>query len=85
MKEKKRQAGTGKEYREGGFREALHSLPHKMIPEAIEEICRLCYWTYGIFNLKKNGKIAFRVYEIEQVEKYFATHNINAWTGENLN
>lgn len=74
----------GKEIKEGGFREAYHSLPHKKMPEAKAEICRLCYWSNSIFQMKCTGKLPFRMYEIDQIENYFKLHNLNAWTGEPL-
>jgi hypothetical protein len=77
--------GRGKEYREGGFITALHMLPYAFVPKAREEICQMCYWSYSIFRLKVRGKKPFRIYEIQQIEKYFSSHNLNAWTGEILN
>jgi hypothetical protein len=85
MKTKVKEAGFGKQFKVEGFREAYHSLQHKQMPEARDEICRLCYWSTSKFRSMVMGKMPFRVYEIEQIEKYFATHNLNAWTGENLN
>ena len=78
-------AGPGKAYKEGGFIEALHSLPYKMVPDATKDICGLCYWSIATYRLKLRGKVPFRFYEIEQIEKYFTAHNLNAWTGEKLN
>ena len=79
-----KQALIGREVRAGGFKAGYHSLPHKMLQEARMEICRLCYWNINSFNGRLNGKRPFRVYEIEQIEKYFQQYNLNAWTGEEL-
>jgi hypothetical protein len=78
----KKQVLIGREMREGGFKEGFHSLPHKLLTDARAEICRLCYWNLNSFNGRLNGKRPFRIYEIEQIEKFFESHNINAWTGE---
>jgi hypothetical protein len=75
----------GKEVRPGGFKKGYHAMPHYMLAEARKEICDRCYWTEGNFRQKLNGKYPFRVYEIGQIENYFKSHNINAWTGETLN
>jgi hypothetical protein len=85
MKTKVKEAGYGKEFKPGGFKEAYHSLPYKQMPEAREEICRSCYWNTLKFKTMVSGKVPFRIYEIQQIEKYFASHNLNAWTGETLN
>jgi hypothetical protein len=85
MKTKKKIAGYGKEYKVGGFIAAYHSLRHKDMPAAKEEICRLCYWNNNKFKNMLIGKLPFRIYEIDQIEKFFALQNLNAWTGENLN
>jgi hypothetical protein len=77
-------ASFGKEFKEGGFREAFDMLPFKKRNEAKDELCKLCYWNANIFRTKLSGKIAFRIYEIEKVEEFFRTYNINAWTGEQL-
>lgn len=84
MAEVKKKPGIGKEIKEGGFKEAYHSLPYNKLKEAREEICNRCYWTEGNFRQKLNGKHPFRIYEIGQIEDYFKTYNINAWTGKNL-
>jgi len=85
MKTKVKEAGYGKEFKEGGFREAYHSLPYKQMPEAREVISKACYWNEPKFKSMVRGKVPFRIYEIQQIEKYFALHNLNAWTGEPLN
>lgn len=79
-----KQALIGRETKERGFKEAYHSLPHKLLQQAKEEICRACYWNANSFNGRLNGKRPFRVYEIEQIEKFFERYNLNAWTGELL-
>lgn len=85
MKEQKKQVLLGKEYREGGFRRGYFSLPFNKMGEAREEICQLCFWNEDKFRRMLNGSKPFRLYEIEQLENYFRSKNINAWTGENLN
>jgi len=77
-------AGIGKEYKEGGFKEAYYCLPHNKLIEAREEICALCFWSKGIFGQKLSGKISFRIYEIEKIEEYFRAKNLDAWTGEKI-
>jgi hypothetical protein len=84
MDKKEKLIRQGKEMKEGGFREAYHSLPYKKMTEAKAEICRVCYWSPSVFTLKLAGKIAFRLYEIEQIEEFFKTYNLNAWTGDPL-
>ena len=72
----------GKEMKEGGFKKAYHSLPHNKLIEAREDICRACYWNIGTFRAKIAGKRFFRVYEIREIEKYFAERGLDAWTGQ---
>lgn len=72
----------GKEIREGGFKKAYHRLPHFMLHEAKEEICNKCFWSPATFASKINGRKLFRVFEIQQIELFFLSHGINAWTGE---
>lgn len=74
----------GKEFKEGGFRRAYFSLPFNMMKEAKSKICSLCYWNESSFNVKLSGRHYFRLYEIEQIENFFAAYNLNAWTGEPL-
>jgi hypothetical protein len=81
---RKKQSGLGKETKEGGFKEAYHSLQHKMLLQARDEICKLCYWNVATFRVKLKGGAPFRVYEIQQIEKFFEQYNMNAWTGESL-
>jgi hypothetical protein len=85
MKEQKKQVLLGKEYREGGFIKAYHSLPFNLLTTAREEICQLCFWNEDKFRRMLSGTKPFRFYEIEQLEDYFKLKNINAWTGEPLN
>jgi hypothetical protein len=74
----------GKEIRKKGFKEGYHSLPHNKMRGVRDEICKLCYWSVGTFKIKLAGKVPFRIYEIEMINKCFETHNLNAWTGEPL-
>jgi hypothetical protein len=85
MKKDKKPAGIGKQWKDGGFEKAYRSLPYKMIKDARKEICRICYWRDNRFMHMLRGRFPFRIYEIEQIEKFFESHNFNAWTGENLN
>lgn len=71
--------------KEGGFKEAFHSLPHKLLPEARDKISELCFWNINTFNAMLKGTRKFRTYEIERIEEYFAQFNIDAWTGEYTN
>jgi hypothetical protein len=77
--------GIGKEMKQGGFKNAFHSMPHKQLQFAREEICRRCYWSKATFISKLAGNRPFRVFEINQLEQFFIEHNIDAWTGESLN
>jgi hypothetical protein len=79
-----KQVEIGREIKVGGFKEAYHSLPYKLMPQAKEDICSLCYWNAATFQAKLRGKRPFRVFEIKQIENYFEKFNINAWTGEPL-
>ena len=81
---KTKEPGIGKEIREGGFKKGYYSLPYRLIGESRAEICRVCYRNNGTFHVKLHGKAPFRIYEIEQIDKYFNSHNINAWTGETI-
>lgn len=84
MNTKTKRIMFGKEFRDGGFKEAFDSLPYNKRMEARDEICKLCYWNINIFGTKITGRVAFRIYEIEKIESFFKTYNINAWTGEKL-
>jgi hypothetical protein len=78
-------AGLGKEFKEGGFKKAFDELPHGRIIQYRDEICQLCYWSVSTFKYKINGKVSFRIFEIQQIENFFQGKNLNAWTGEKLN
>jgi hypothetical protein len=82
---KEKRLGIGKVIKPEGFSKGFDALPHGLTREAKKVICASCYWTSNTFNLKKKGKMLFRIFEIEQIEKYFESQNINAWTGEHLN
>ena len=77
-----KQPGLGKVYKEGGFRRAYYSLPHKDLKDARKKICMLCYWNEDTFNYRLSGKHPYRIYEAEKLEQFFAERNLNAWTGE---
>jgi hypothetical protein len=74
--------GIGKEIRTGGFRAGFECIPLKDIKAAKQEICNMCYWNPTSFYAKCNGKDLYRIYEIEQIDKFFKRYNVNAWTGE---
>ena len=64
----------------GGFQNAFDSLPHNKRQESMEEICNLCFWNECVFKSRKIGKTPFRSYEIERIEEYFKSKNLNAWS-----
>ena len=74
----------GKEIRKGGFKAGFDSLPHKMRKDAKEEIMKLCYWHTWTFEAALRGNRVFRLFEINEIDKFFSGHKLNAWTGEQI-
>jgi hypothetical protein len=77
--------GIGKEIREGGFQKGFDAIPKEFRPDARKTICELCYWGKDNFIHKLYGRRPFRLYESEQITKYFASLGIDAWTGLPIN
>jgi hypothetical protein len=82
---KKVKCSVGFKIKEEGFKAALYALSPADQEEARAEICRLCFWTDSLLKAKWTGKRPFKMFEIQQIENFFAARNINAWTGEPLN
>jgi hypothetical protein len=76
---------AGKEIREGGFVKGFNAIQKSHKPIVRKELCTLLYWGNFKFTSLLYGKRQFRIWETEQITKYFADKGINAWTGELIN
>ena len=66
------------------FKKGYEMLPAKYQIEVRNEIMEECGWTLTTFHNKRCNRRRIFKLEIPVIEKHFAKHNINPWTGEKL-
>ena len=67
------------------FKEGYDMLPAKFQIPVRDNIMKECGWKSIItFHQKRKGTVQINILEIPVIEKHFAKHNIDAWTGEYL-
>jgi len=67
------------------FIKGYDMLPAKFQVPVRDNIMKECGWKSLVtFHQKRKGTVQVNILEIPVIEKHFAKHNLDAWTGEYL-